>query len=232
MHPWFSNMRTVPTFILPRACVWVVGWVQTPLWFKLPADRQADGCQRRCADGQTLTYSSPPLPPILSHQPSLPPPPPLAQAFLCTPRCAAVGQAGRDGKQKERKSGEAHGVKGETFIITIVSSSLIPPPPSSSLTAQMSCLFNTPELSPHSPHPSSPPLPSLSNLGPANPSSTPAQLLHSPFAPLLFLPSLSMGSHCVWRTRERGRGKGEKKRGREKEPERGREGGRAAGLWL
>ena len=157
----------------------MVGWAQTPLWFKLPADRQADGCQQRCADGQTLTYSSPPLPPILSHQPSLTPPP-LTPAFLRAPRYAAVGQAGRDGKQKERKSGEAHGVKGETFIITIVSSSLILPPDSSSLTAQMSCLFNTPELSPRSPHPSPPPLPSLSNLGPANPSSSPAQLLHSP----------------------------------------------------
>lgn len=45
-------------------------------------------------------------------------------------------------------------MKGETFIITIVSSSLTHPPtttplhpPTQLLTAQMSCLFSTPELS-------------------------------------------------------------------------------------
>lgn len=212
MHPWFSNMRTVPTFILPRACVWVVGWVQTPLWFKLPADRQADGCQRRCADGQTLTYSSPPLPPILSHQPSLPPPPPLAQAFLCTPRCAAVGQAGRDGKQKERKSGEAHGVKGETFIITIVSSSLIPPlPPHRWL---LKCpVFSTHLSSPLTlltPRPHRYPLSQISALQippqPPHSSSTPRLLLSCFYLP-------SQWAHTAFGGLGKGGGKGGEKEG-------------------
>lgn len=89
------------------------------------------------------------------------------------------------------------------------------------MTAQMSCLFNTPELSPYSPHPffflswiSALQIPSCTP-----PPSTP-QLLLSCF----YLP-LSIGSHCVWRAG----GEGEKKRGREVEGEWVRKGSRESG---
>lgn len=85
------------------------------------------------------------------------------------------------------------------------------------MTTQMSCLFNTPKHSwTHSPHHHHHHYLSYKSLF------TSTQPLSSPFAPLLFLPSLSVGSHCIWRVRERGRKKGEK--GRQSARERGKEG--------
>lgn len=124
-------------------------------------------------------------------------------------------------KRERGRRREAHGVKGETFIITIVSSSLIPPP---SLTARMSCLFNTPELpppTPHSPHPLRPhryPPLFLSNLSPANPSLPP----HDSSTPHLLLSCFylpSQWAHTAFGGLGRG---GEKKRGIERERKRER----------
>lgn len=90
---------------------------------------------------------SPLSPPVSSLQFSVRPasPPLFTSGFFWAPGCAAVGQLGQDSEQTELKkwqSREAHRVKGETFIIAIVSSWLAP----ASMTAQMSCLFNTPEM--------------------------------------------------------------------------------------
>lgn len=93
------------------------------------------------------------------------------------------------GRDKEGRK-EAHRVKGETFIITIVSSSLIPPIADCSNDLSFQHTWALP--------PSPPP---SANLSLANPSLPP----HNSFAALLFPPSFSMGSHCVWRMRERGR---------------------------
>lgn len=86
------------------------------------------------------------------------------------------------------------------------------------MTTQMSCLFNTPKHSwTHSPHHHHHHYLSYKSLF------TSTQPLSSPFAPLLFLPSLSVGSHCIWRVRERGRKKGEKGRQSAREREGRRE---------
>lgn len=86
------------------------------------------------------------------------------------------------------------------------------------MTTQMSCLFNTPKHSwTHSPHHHH-----HHHYLSYKSLFTSTQPLSSPFAPLLFLPSLSVGSHCIWRVRERGRKKGEK--GRQSARERGKEG--------
>lgn len=166
---------------------------------------------------------SPLSPPVSSLQLSVGPvsPPLFTSGFSWAAGCAAVGQVGQDGEETELKkwqSREAHGVKEETFIITIVSSSLAP----ASMTAQMSCLFNTPEPA-SSPPPLIPQCFSLKSYS-ANPPSLP----HNPSAPHLLLSCFCHRSEWAHTAFGGGWVKAEKKRGRKAERVRGR----VAAFWL
>lgn len=94
------NVKTSSIECEVCVCVRASVCALNPLRSKLPVDGQANGCHRGCADGQTVTHSSSCTNPI----PSAPlPSSPLASASTCPPpRCAAVGQVGRDGQVKER----------------------------------------------------------------------------------------------------------------------------------
>lgn len=158
-------------------------------------------------------------PPPCRHQSCRTSHPSLTSTFFCAPWCAAVGQAGKDDEQREGKGEKERSTQGEKgdfyyyYCFKLTDSS----PPL--LTAQMSCLFNTPELSLT---PSSPPLPSAfshSNLGLANPSLPP----HKSSASHLLLSCFFLPSQWT-HTALGGLGRGERSRKRDRE--RRRESGR------
>lgn len=128
---------------------------------------------------------------------------PLTCTFFCAPWCAAVGQAGKDGDQRERKGErERHtGWKGRLLLSPLFQAHWFPPIAdySNVLSFQHTWALPHPFVS------TATLLFLLLKSRSCKSFLTPTQLLRSPFATLLFLPSLSMGSHCVWRVGERGR---------------------------